>query len=795
MRLNFEIWRSGGILCYNFSMNNYCVEWLLKELPVLIEKNVISGETAEKISQYYEEQKKLSEDERKLQQARLKQEEKLRLAKRLPVILTVLASLLIAGGIISLIAYNWAAISRLAKSITAVSMLMITQGIAVFLKFRRKNLSLRAREGFSLFWALLFGGIVAFVSQIYKFPSDTASFLFVWALSSVLITYVFKSSAVFILAQIQIFAYMIAAWDSSLLGIYVLVLALFPFVLTKDYLKWQRYNLITFASVLFIPMIFRCGGYPLCFAHLCSVFAAIFLILFFKGNENFKSAASVLLLLLSLLFLTMFADSSFFTETDFEETGNFAEHLVTYIISAVLLLYSAGLPLYRNFIKKEKTGINLSLILIPLLFLFTGLFYARNTGSILSKSLPASVFALSVTAFSVLYAFRKKTFHFAVFLVFAACCLIQRCVHNGIPMILVSVYALFVLSLILFRGKHFELAEKQPFLILARIFAAILLISFYISLHESNRTIQGEKLKAMLLDNLVFCIPLIVFSIFSIIMLFKKEVSKLLCHADIFLNLIFVIIFEYLWLLTSIKKEFFIYACSILILANGIYAAVSYLVFNRKNYLAYLPLVFVQGLILTFYDSNGSEFLWILVAVLFFIHLFGRNEELPKVAKFCSVFSAIGNGIIFLLEAAVNMVSERYAFHFSRIFIFMVYLSFVVILCAVLCYRLIKKREIFNFAMLLHISLFFTNESFGILAVPATALFCFYYFYRAYKESSVKKANITAVYLTATLMIRFFTLGYGLVAQGVTLILLGVALLAINRFIKPADAQGIENEN
>lgn len=793
MRLNFEIWRSGGIICYNFSMNNYCVEWLLKELPVLIEKNVISDETAENITRYYEEQKKFAEDERKLQLLKQKEEERLRLSKRLPVILSILASLLIAGGIISLIAYNWAAISRLAKSIAAVSMLLLVQGVAVFLKFGKKELPLRAREGFSLFWAILFGGIVAFVSQIYKFPSDTASFLFVWALSSVLITYVFKSSAVFILAQIQIFAYMIAAWDSSLLGIYVLVLALFPFVLTKDCLKWQRYNLITFASVLFIPMIFRCGGYPLCFAHLCSVFAAIFLILFFKGNENFKSAASVLLLLLSLLFLTMFADSSFFTETNFEEAGNFAEHLVTYIISAVLLLYSVGLPLYRNFVKKEKTGINLSLILIPFLFLFTGLFYARNTGSILSKSLPASVFALSVTAFSVLYAFRKKTFHFAVFLVFAACCLIQRCVHNGIPMILVSVYALFVLSLILFRGKHFELAEKQPFLILARIFAAILLISFYISLHESNRTIQDEKLKAMLLDNLVFCIPLIVFSIFSIIMLFKKEVSKLLCHADIFLNLIFVIVFEYLWLLTSIKKEFFIYACSILILANGIFAAVAYFAYNKKNYLAYLPLVFAQGLILSFYDGNGSEFLWILVAVLFFIHLFGRNEELPKVAKFCSVFSAIGNGIIFLLEAAVNMVSEKNAFHFSRIFT--VYLVFVLILCAVLCFRLIKKREIFNFAMFLHISLFFTNESFGILAVPATALFCFYYFYRAYKESSVKKANLTAVYLTATLMIRFFTLGYGLVAQGVTLILLGVALLAINRFIKPADAQGIENEN
>ena len=57
-------------------MNNYCVDWLLKELPVLIEKNVISDETAEKISQYYEEQKNLEESNRKLQLLKQKEEER-----------------------------------------------------------------------------------------------------------------------------------------------------------------------------------------------------------------------------------------------------------------------------------------------------------------------------------------------------------------------------------------------------------------------------------------------------------------------------------------------------------------------------------------------------------------------------------------------------------------------------------------------------------------------------------------------------------------------------------------------
>ena len=791
MRRDFEIWRISGIICYNSGMNAYFVDWLLKELPVLIEKNVISDETAENISRYYEEQRKLAEAERKIQQDRLKQEEKLRLAKRLPVILSILASLLIAGGIISLIAYNWAAISRLAKSITAVSMLMITQGLAVFLKFRRKNLSLRAREGFSLFWALLFGGIVAFVSQIYKFPSDTASFLFVWALSSVLITYVFESSATFILAQVQIFAYMIAAWDSSLLCIYILVPALFPFVLRKDHAEWQKYNLFVFASILLVPMIFRCGGYPLCFVQFCSVFASIFLIMFFTGGAQFKPVALVLMFLVSLVFLAMPAGSSVLDKSDFETYGSFAEHLLTYLVSGALLLYSLGLPLYKSFCKKEKLNIDSSFALIPLIFIFTGFLFAQNADSVSAKNLAATVLTLAASAFSAVFMLRKKSFHFVVFHFYAIICLIQKCLIQGVPLILLSVYAVFVLSLILLRDAHFELEKKELFFAFIRFFASVLLISFYIILRK--RSVDFEKLKGALLSDLLFCVPLMIFSVFAAVKLIKKELANIRCCADVFLNLIFVAGLECLWILTPVSKDFFIYSCCFLLLANGIFAAFAYFVYNKKDYLAYLPLVFVQGLILSFYDSNGSEFLWILVAVLFFIHLFGRNADLPKTASFCAVFSAVANGIIFLIEAAVNMVSEKHAFHFSKIFT--AYLVFVLILCAVLCFRLIKKREIFNAAMLFHISLFFKNESFGILAVPATALFCFYYFYRAYKESSVKNANITAVYLTATLMIRFFTLGYGLVAQGITLILLGIALLLINKFIKPADAQGIENEN
>ena len=773
-------------------MNAYFEDWLLKELPVLIEKNVISDETAENISRYYEEQRKLAEAERKIQQDRLKQEEKLRLAKRLPVILSILASLLIAGGIISLIAYNWSAISRLAKSIAAVSMLLITQGFAVFLKLGKKELSLRTREGFSLFWAILFGAIVAFISQIYKFPSDAASFLFVWSLSSVLITYVFESSATFILAQIQIFAYMIAAWDSSLLCIYILVPAIFPFALRKDHADWQKYNLFVFASILLVPMIFRCGGYPLCFVQFCSVFASIFLIMFFTGGTQFKPMALVLMFLVSLVFLAMPAGSSVLDETDFETYGSFAEHLLTYLVSGALLLYSLGLPLYRSFCKKEKLNIDSSFALIPLIFIFTGLLFAQNADSVSAKNLAATVLTLAASAFSAVFMLRKKSFHFVVFHFYAIICLIQKCLIQGVPLILLSVYAVFVLSLILLHDAHFKLEKKELFFAFLRLFASVLLISFYMIILR-KRSVDFEKLKTALLGDLLFCVPLMIFSVFAVVKLTKKELAEILCCIDVFLNLIFVAGLECLWILTPVSKDFFIYSCCFLLLTNGIFAALAYFVYNKKEYLAYLPLVFTQGLILSFYDSNGSEFLWILVAVLFFIHLFGRNADLPKTASFCAVFSAVANGIIFLIEAAVNMVSERYAFHFSKIFT--AYLVFILILCTVLCFRLIKKREIFNAAMLLHISLFFKNESFGILAVPATALFCFYYFYRAYKDSSVKNANLTAVYLTATLMIRFFTLGYGLVAQGITLILLGIALLLINKFIKPADAQGIENEN
>ena len=67
-----------------------------------------------------------------------------------------------------------------------------------------------------------------------------------------------------------------------------------------------------------------------------------------------------------------------------------------------------------------------------------------------------------------------------------------------------------------------------------------------------------------------------------------------------------------------------------------------------------------------------------------------------------------------------------------------------------------------------------------LLSLPVVLLFCVYYFYLAYKNNSLKIANLSTIYFGFTLMLRFFSSGYGLAIQGVTFIVMGILLLVMN---------------
>ena len=764
-------------------MNKNFTNWLFGELPVLVEKNILSEEYAQKVKLYYENQIIVEESKQKIWEEKIREEHKVLVSKRIPVVLGILSALLIAGGIISLIAYNWAAISRLSKSVTAIAMLILTQSFGVYLKISKKNLSLRIKEAFSLFWALLFGAVVAFVSQIYRFPSDPSGFLFVWSLSSILITYLFRSGSVFVLSLIQIFSYMIAAWDGHLSLFYLLLVLFLPFVLQKDCVKWQKYTLFVFAALLFAPVIFRLSPQQ-GRIFFYTVYSSLSLAFILGRNKDFKVIASFALLCLLSVFAASFCDSHFNSLMKFSENGNLFEHSLTYFVSAILIVISLGKPFRRIFFKKERSGVSISLIFLPFLFplvIFLGSF---NPG------IAFSILTLVSLFFSVIFALKEKFQTFFPILGFSVFCIFIKLTAYPYPLLSFAFFLLFLISLLLLRENFFKTDTKSVFFIFLRTLVASLPVFLYIGLWQGPfaPTFREETLlKKSLLENLILYLPQLVFSLGAVVFLAKKDFKKLLPIADIFLNLFLVISLESLVKLGFITDERLLFIiCDLPILLSSVFAAVRYIFFKNSEFLPYLLAAFVKAFLVCFFTGKEADFLWTFASVVFFLHIFGRFTEFKALSKICQVTSTVINGIAFFIENVFFTILFGIPVDYKPFPTNawnVIYISLILALCLLLCICLIRKKEIFNIAMIFHISLFTENESLQILALPALTIFCLYYFFTAYKENSAKKANFTAIYFTVVLMVRFFTLGYGLVSQGISLILLGIALLLINRLI------------
>ena len=234
-------------------MNMTYINWLLGELKVLVQKGVITQDVSNKISCYYKQEYEQQVAETQIQntvekpqsssddsiykqinsrsKTSSKKQSYIRV-EHIPVLLSIIAGVLISAGVISLIAYNWHVIPRTVKAAVAFVLLLAVQAFGCTVFFR-KSLSEKAhlRELASLVWALLFGGLVAFISQICRLPGNTSGFVFIWAVSSILLTYSFKSIATFFIALVQICSYAIVCRTSggAIAGFYLLFATLIPF--------------------------------------------------------------------------------------------------------------------------------------------------------------------------------------------------------------------------------------------------------------------------------------------------------------------------------------------------------------------------------------------------------------------------------------------------------------------------------------------------------------------------------------------------------------------------------------
>lgn len=156
------------------SANQRAIRWLRAELPALVSSGTISAENAEAIERYYEASARGSH-------------------KVGVVLLATVGSILVAAGIVLLIAHNWDDFSRPVRSVIAFLPLIAAQALSVFVLMRRGE-SKAWRESAAIFNVAAVGTAISLVSQTYQIHGSLANFIFVWMLLSLPLVYLMRTT-------------------------------------------------------------------------------------------------------------------------------------------------------------------------------------------------------------------------------------------------------------------------------------------------------------------------------------------------------------------------------------------------------------------------------------------------------------------------------------------------------------------------------------------------------------------------------------------------------------------------
>src|SRR6516225_845972 len=135
---------------------------LIQELKELVRADVISSETAGKITDYLATRTREKPN-------------------RFPVVVNILATLLAGLGLVLLIAHNWDNFNRLTKTILAFVPILLGQALCAFVLLRRKG-NTAWQECCAV---LLFFGVassISLISQTYHINGSISDFLLTWLL-------------------------------------------------------------------------------------------------------------------------------------------------------------------------------------------------------------------------------------------------------------------------------------------------------------------------------------------------------------------------------------------------------------------------------------------------------------------------------------------------------------------------------------------------------------------------------------------------------------------------------------
>ncbi|MBV7433561.1 GDYXXLXY domain-containing protein [Cardiobacteriaceae bacterium TAE3-ERU3] len=125
-------------------------------------------------------------------------------------VLGLLAAMLIGGGVILLLAYNWYELTHLTRACIAVSPLLLLQGGCLWLLWRRRTTGL-AGEMAALLLGAAQGAALALVSQTYHLYGEQWQFIALWFLMVFPSAILLQSQALFVAAMVLLPSVLVSA--------------------------------------------------------------------------------------------------------------------------------------------------------------------------------------------------------------------------------------------------------------------------------------------------------------------------------------------------------------------------------------------------------------------------------------------------------------------------------------------------------------------------------------------------------------------------------------------------------
>ena len=320
---------------------------ILKELDELTAAEVISPEVAERIRHYAEQRTQNNS------------------SHRLLTVFGALGAILIALGVIVLLAHNWDELPRWIKTLISFLPLLVGQAACGYLLFK-KGLTSWWGEAAAAFTALSIGATIAMVHQVYNLPdSSFASFLTLWLLLALPTLYLMRSRATAILYYIGIGALCILGYRDETtyytsLGTFALIL---PFYIW--HIRYKANSAITYSfhwlTVVFtgialfvLSLNIRDNNTILWFVLL----AAIYLMIgkYLQTSIYYNAYKVAALLCIPICFFI-------------EDFPSFINNYTLYTTIAIVFFYFFIIAKYYYIDKKEKT---LDFVLVfPLLYIFS----------------------------------------------------------------------------------------------------------------------------------------------------------------------------------------------------------------------------------------------------------------------------------------------------------------------------------------------------------------------------------------------------------------------------------------